>query len=112
MLAPHVVAAREDIRKHIRGKLAVSREDVLQGLLDARQRAQHLSEPITEIAAWDRIIKMMGYDAPLKVEYANQTTVKVLRDQASRLSDAELVQACRGDLGDAIDVAFYPVESK
>lgn len=52
------------IRRARERRLNVTREDVVEGMLGAIERAQQLSEPATEIRGWEAIAKLQGLNAP------------------------------------------------
>lgn len=103
--ASHIVQARELVRVELRGNLNVTKEDATYGIKEAIHRAQLLAEPMTEIAGWDRLIKLHGLDTPARVDINFNATIDVLRSQVRSLSDAELVKALGA--GEIIDVEFY-----
>lgn len=103
----HITQARDIVKNQVRGAAAVTREDVLHGLLDARHRAQLLDRPEVEVMVWDRIIKMEGYDAPKKIDVQVNSTVQVVKASMKTMSDEELLQLAGAQ--DVIDVDFYEV---
>lgn len=105
---PHLQQARELLRREVRGNLQVTKEDVTFGIKEAIDRARILGEPMTEIAGWDRLVKLHGLDAPQKVDISVHTTIEVLNQHVRGLSDVELAKALGGDT--VIDGDFYRVE--
>ena len=49
-------------------KFKISREQVLEGIMEAIQDAKLLSEPATQIRGWEQIAKMEGFFAPERRE--------------------------------------------
>lgn len=107
-LAPHVVQARETVRKQYATTLRVTREDVMLGISDAIHRAKILADPLTEITGWKEIAKMQGYYAPQKVDVNLNSSVEALSAQVKRMSDEELLQNLGA--GSVVDVEFYEVK--
>lgn len=106
-VAPHVVQAREVVRTKMRGDLGVTKEDATHGIKEAIHRAQLLGEPMTEIAGWDRLIKLHGLDTPQKVDINIKASVEVIAKQVRTMSDEDLVKALGA--GDIIDGDFYAI---
>ena len=104
---PHVIQARELVRKDLRGNLQVTKEDATFGLKDAIHRAKLLAEPMTEIAGWDRLIKLHGLDAPQRVDINITASIEVAQRQVRTMSDAELVKSLGAN--SVIDAEFYEV---
>jgi hypothetical protein len=107
ILAPHVMQARETVKRELRGVLQITKEDVVHGYRDAIEQAKRLDEPMTALVGWEKIAKMLGYDAPQKVELNIKATVDVLSQQVRSLDDATLVRMLGAD--DVIDGEFYDV---
>jgi hypothetical protein len=107
VVAPHIMQARELVKTQLRGSMVVTREDATAGLRDAIDRAKLMGEPMTEIAGWDRLIKLHGLDQPQKVDVNIHSTVEVLTKHVRTLSDEELVKALGA--GAVIDGDFYEV---
>lgn len=107
ILAPHLVQAREIVKQQVRGATTITKEDVVHGMRDAIHRAQILAEPMTEIVGWKEIARLLGYDAPQKIDINIQTSVDVIKARARTLTDAELVKLVGA--GAVIDADFYEV---
>jgi hypothetical protein len=103
----HIKQAREMVRADMRGNLQVTREDVTFGLKEAINRARLLSEPMTEIAGWDRLMKLHGLDAPQKIDVNLTASVAALKGVARNMSDAELARLVNAN--DIVDAVFYEV---
>lgn len=104
---PHIAQARELVRREIRGNLNVTKEDATFGLKEAIGRARALAEPMTEIAGWDRLIKLHGLDAPQRVDINITASIEVAQRQVRGMTDAELVKSLGA--GAVIDAEFYQV---
>lgn len=83
--------------------LGLTREQVLQGMMDAIDDAKTLSEPLTQIAGWREIAKICGFYAPEIKKVELSATGKQAVDRLRALSDEELLQIAEGDV---IDVEF------
>lgn len=73
-------------------QVQISRQDVVQGILDAINRAKLQAEPATEIAGWKEIGKILGHYAPetKKVVFTDDQD-KVVRKLES-MSTQELLE--------------------
>ena len=56
------------IQKQEEKKFKITREQVLEGFMEAIQDAKLLSEPATQIRGWEQIAKMEGFYAPERRE--------------------------------------------
>lgn len=54
------------LQKQEEKKFKISREQVLEGFMEAISDAKMLSEPATQIRGWEQIAKMEGFYAPEK----------------------------------------------
>ncbi len=104
---PHIAQARELVRREIRGNLQVTKEDATFGLKEAINRARLFADPMTEIAGWDRLIKLHGLDAPQKIDININASIEVAQRQVRGMTDAELVKSLGA--GAVIDAEFYVV---
>lgn len=64
MMEPKVKAYVAELQQEQADKLNISREEVMQGMLDAIKDAKLLGEPASQIRGWEQIAKMQGYYAP------------------------------------------------
>ena len=80
---------RSDCR---RPQFKIRREDVINGVLDAIDRARLEGEPNTEIQGWKEVAKLMGYYAPevLKVQLTDDQAR--WQKQFEGMSDEELLK--------------------
>lgn len=69
--AVSTLMARPEVKEYVArlqqeqaDRLNVSREEVMQGMLDAIKDARMLGEPASQIRGWEQIAKMQGYYAP------------------------------------------------
>lgn len=101
MKTPKVAdAIRAEQRKNAY-MLGLTRDKVLQGMMDAIDQAKILSDPLTQIAGWREVAKVCGFYAPevKKVELSGAN--KAVVDRLRSLSDEELLQIANGDVIDA-----------
>lgn len=110
MAAPHLQQARELLKREVRGSMAITKEDVLFGIREAIDRARILADPETEIKGWTQVSKMMGFDAPAKVDVNITSSIEVLKGHVRGMSDADLAKALGAD--HIIDADFYEVGSE
>lgn len=104
---PHIIQAREMVKRELRGALQITKEDVVHGMHEAIGRAKLLAEPATEIIGWEKIAKLLGYDAPQRIDVNVTASIEVLKGHVKTLSDAELARLA-GASG-VIDADFYEV---
>lgn len=64
MQEPKVKEYIAQIQRQQAKKLNVSRERVMEGILEAIDDARMLGEPASQIRGWEQIAKMQGYYAP------------------------------------------------
>lgn len=105
----HVIQARELTKRELRGAMALTKEDVVFGIKDAIWRAQIIAEPATEIRGWEVISKLLGFDAPTKIDINLRESITVVQQKVRDLSDAELVRMLGA--GNIIDGDFYMVKA-
>lgn len=105
---PHIAQAREMVRRELRGNLQVTKEDATHGLKEAIRRAVLLGEPMTEIAGWDRLIRLHGLNEPERIDINLKASIEVAQKHVRHMSDADLVRALGA--GGVIDAEFYEVQ--
>lgn len=105
--APHVKQARDLVRAELNSRVNISKDDVVRGMRDAIGRAQILGEPMTEIVGWEKIAKLLGYEAPQKHDVNVTATIEALQGNLKSLPDSELSKLVNAN--DIIDVEFYTV---
>lgn len=104
---PLIKQARELVRGELRGNLQVTKEDATFGLKEAINRARLFGEPMTEIAGWDRLIKLHGLDEPQKININLTASLDALKAQVRGMSDKDLLALAGGS--EVIDAEFYEV---
>ena len=70
----------------------MTRQRVMEGLLESIDMAKLMSEPSSMIAGWREIAKMCGYYEPKKVTLDINVQGNVTMQQMTKLSDAELLK--------------------
>lgn len=105
----HIIEAREQLKRELRGATAVSKEDVIQGFLGAIDRAKILADPKTEVAGWKEVGTMLGYYAPQKVDLNLNASLEVLQQSIRTIPTEELVKRLGAE--NVIDADFYEVKS-
>lgn len=81
------VAAQEAL---VAAEVGMTRQRVVQGLLEAVEMARERQEPGAMIAAWRELGKMLGYYAPEWVRVTASTDEAVRMGRWQTLSDEEL----------------------
>lgn len=64
MKKPEVRRYMANLQEAHAKKLNVSRERVIEGILESIEHAKMVNEPGTELRGWETIAKMQGYNAP------------------------------------------------
>jgi len=81
-----------DIQQAQAKKLNVSREQVLQGMLNAIDHAVLLGEPATELRGWEALAKLQGYNAPERHIHEIPEDTKRYLDTVKEMRDEELYE--------------------
>lgn len=105
---PHVQELLKAEQRRNAYMLGLTREQVLQGMMDAVEQAKILSDPLTQIAGWREIAKVCGFYAPEVKKVEISGTGKQVVDRMRQLSDAELLAIAEGEV---IEVEFEEVKS-
>ena len=102
---PHIVQARELVKRELRGNLGFTREDIVAGYQDAIGMAKMIADPVAMIAGWKETAKILGLDAPQRIDINLQASIEVQQAQIRTLSTEDLLK--RLGAGDIIDAEFY-----
>lgn len=105
---PHIVQARQLAKQELRDTMAITKDDVVHGVRDAIDRARIIAEPSTEIRGWEVISRLLGFDAPTKIDVNLRESIHVVQQQVRSLPDEELVKMLGA--GNVIDGEFYQVK--
>lgn len=103
---PHLQQARELLKREMRGALP-TKEDLVHRILEAMDRAKIIAEPATEIMGAEKIAKLLGYDAPQKIDVNITASLDVLKAHVHTMDDAALAGLLGA--GNVIDAEFYEV---
>ena len=93
------IMGRDDVKQYVKNmqaanakKVNVTREQVLEGMLEAIEHAKMVGEPGTEIRGWEAISKMQGYNAPEKHVHDLPDDTKKLLEELRRTDDSRLAE--------------------
>lgn len=103
---PIIAQARAMLRKQIRGDMAITKDDIIHGMMEAVGRAKLFGEPSTEIIGLKEVARLMGFDQPQKIDINVKTTIEVMMQQARGMPLEELMAGIPG-AGEVIDAEFY-----
>lgn len=105
--APHLVQAREALKRELRDSMAITKEDVVNGYQEAIHMAKTLADPLTMIVGWEKTAKILGYDQPQKIDININASVEVQQKLIKSMPDSELVKLLGA--GAIVDVEFYEI---
>jgi len=74
----------------------MTRQKVMDGLIEAVEMAKLMSEPSSMIAGWREIGKMCGYYAPVEHKLKVDVSGNIVVDRLNGMSDAELLKLITG----------------
>lgn len=109
VVAPHIIQAREIVKRELRGAMQITREDVVAGYQDAIQMAKLVADPQAMIAGWKETAKILGLDAPARVDINLKASIEVQEQQIRTMSTTELLRRLGAD--DIVDAEFYESEA-
>lgn len=104
---PHISQARTEAKKALRRRVDLTKDDVVEGMLDAIDRAKIISEPATEIRGWEAISKLLGFDSPTRIDINLRESITAVQQQVKALPTSTLVELLGA--GSVIDGEFYEV---
>lgn len=81
--------------------LGLTREDILQGFMDAVDQAKDIHDPMSQIAGWREIAKVCGFYAPEVKKIEISGAGRRILDKMAALSDQELLEIAHGEVIDA-----------
>ena len=73
-------------------RLSVTRESVIQRLLDAFEMAREQGEPATMVSAARELGRLLGFYQPVRIEAKVDVSALAVREEFERLSDAQLYE--------------------
>lgn len=80
--------------------LGLTRESVLEGMMEAIDQAKIIADPMSQIAGWREIAKICGFYAPEVKKIEISGTSKTILDRMRSLSDEELLQIAEAEIID------------
>lgn len=89
---PNILALYNEEKRKYEEAAQMTRQRVMDGLLESIEMAKLMSEPATMISGWREIGKMCGYFEPKKVQVDVNVTGNIVHERLNRLSDAELLK--------------------
>lgn len=107
---PHVVAARESLKRTHQAKKKITKADVQDGIIAAIQQGYDIGDPASQIRGWVEIAKMEGFYEPAKLDIRLEGTVREIRKSLAEIPDDELLKLVGPD-ANVIDVDFYRLEA-
>lgn len=105
--SPHIIQSRELAKKALRGAMQITREDIVHGYMEAVQMAKQLADPLTMIVGYEKTAKLLGLEAPQRVDINVSASIEVAQARVKTMSDADLVQALGAS--NVVDAEFYEV---
>jgi len=93
---PNVLALKAKYEAEWEATGAMSRQKVMNGMLEAIDMARMMAEPSSMIAGWREIGKICGYYAPVEHRMKVDVSGNVVVDRLNSLSDAELLKIIQG----------------
>ncbi len=106
---PSVQEELAKIRQQMAVDSGVTRETIVQGLIDAAALAKLMGEPASMVAAWRELGKLLGHYAPEVKKIEKGINKRDLLGAMDTLTDEELLRL-RG--GKVIEGDFKRIESK
>ena len=93
---PNVLALKAKYEAEWEAAGAMTRQKVMDGMLEAIDMARMMAEPASMIAGWREIGKICGYYAPVEHRMKVDVSGNVIVDRLNSLSDAELLKIIQG----------------
>lgn len=89
---PNVLQLYHQLKSKYEEAGQMTRQKVMDGLLEGVEMAKLMAEPMTMISGWREIGKMCGYYAPVEHKVKIDVTGNVVIDRLNNMSDAELLK--------------------
>ena len=89
--------------------VGMTRQKVMEGLLEAVEMAKIQADPTAMIAGWREVGKMCGYYEPVKKQIDVNITGNVVMQRLNKLSDAELLKLIETETANALEGEFTEV---
>lgn len=108
---PNILALYNEEKAKYEEAAQMTRQRVMDGLLEAVEMAKLMAEPATMVSGWREIGKMCGYFEPKKVDINVNVTGNVIHQRLNQLSDAELLKIIQEQGAEPLlDAPEYPLE--
>lgn len=89
--------------------VGMTRQRVMEGLLEAVEMAKIQADPTAMIAGWREVGKMCGYYEPVKKQIDVNITGNVVMERLNRLSDADLLKLIEDQTTSALEGEFIEI---
>jgi phage terminase small subunit len=89
---PNVLRLYHEIKAKYEEAAQMSRQKVMDGLLEAVEMAKLMAEPATMVQGWKTIGQMCGYFAPVEHRMKVDVTGNIVVDRLNSMTDAELLK--------------------
>lgn len=89
---PNILALKAQHEAQYQQAAQMTRERVMEGLLEAVEMAKLMSEPATMVSGWREVGKMCGYYAPVEHKVKIDVTGNIVLDRMNSMTDAELLK--------------------
>lgn len=97
---PKITAALAAERAKNAYMLGLTREKVLEGMMEAIDQAKLLADPMSQIAGWKEIAKICGFYAPEVKKIELSAKAKSYLDRLEQMADDELLRIAEGEVID------------
>lgn len=105
---PEIIRAREEFKQAAQAKAKITKNDIIEMYMEAVQLARTIADPMAMIRGTAEISKMLGFDAPTKLDLRLTGTVQEAQRALLEKSDAELLAIAQED-SNILDAEFYEV---
>lgn len=99
---PNILALKATYEAEWQATRQMTREKVMDGMLESIEMAKLMAEPSSMIAGWREIGKICGFYAPVEHKVKVDITGNILVDKLNSLSDAELLKIISGGTSAAL----------
>lgn len=89
---PNVLQLYHQIKAKYEEAGQMTRQKVMDGLMEGIEMAKLMAEPATMISGWREVGKMCGYYAPVEHRMKVDVTGNIVVDRLNSMSDAELLK--------------------
>jgi phage terminase small subunit len=96
---PNILALYNEEKEAYERESGMTRQRVINGLLEGVEMAKWAEEPASVINGWKTIGQMCGYFAPVQVKHTMSVEGKILVERMEALSDKELMDLIAAQAG-------------